>query len=158
MTRRPTPIPDLNLASSLASGDQIPISQGSSGDTRRVPISALVAFIVANALPPTAFFEQPSAPSASPFTVTITPIPTTAWTWLILTPTGTMAVGTINLPPLGSAVDGQEVLVNTTQAVTSLTVSATGLNVVGAPTTLAANAAFRMKFYSTTNTWYRISS
>ena len=98
---------------------------------------------------------QYSAPSASPFTVAITD--SDASIWLILTPTGTLATGTITLPAVANAVDRQEVLVNCTQIVTSLTVGGNGATAVtGAPTTLAANAYFRMRYDAATLTWYRV--
>jgi hypothetical protein len=76
-------------------------------------------------------------------------------TWLLLTPTGTFAAGAIVLP--SAPTDKQEVSVNCTQIVSSLTVSAGGTTVTGAPTTLAAaNAFFTMRFDAATNAWYRV--
>ena len=104
------------------------------------------------AIPVGGITTQYNSPSASPFTYTF---PATSYNfWLLLTPTGTMATGTLNLPGVGIAVDHQLIEVTTTQAVTSLTVAATGLTVTGAPTTLAANAVFRMRFDGVNQTWY----
>jgi hypothetical protein len=77
-------------------------------------------------------------------------------TWLILTPTGTFAAGAIILP--SAPTDKAEVIVTCTQIVTALTVSAGGTTVTGAPTTLAANQGFTMRFDAATNAWYRDNS
>lgn len=94
--------------------------------------------------------QQYAAPSATGFSVTIT-VPNT---WLILTPVAGYAAGTIVLP-LNPA-NEQDVIVNCTQSVTTLTVSGNGKTVTGAPTTLAANAFFHLRFDATLNAWFRI--
>jgi hypothetical protein len=77
--------------------------------------------------------------------------------FLLLTPTGGFAAGTITLPAQATCVDGQEVLVTTTQLVTALTVGGNGATAVnGAPTTLAANAFFRMRYDGPAKSWYRV--
>lgn len=93
---------------------------------------------------------QYASPSATSFSVTIA----AADTWLLLTPTGTFAAGTLVLP---SGVDREEVLVNSTQAVTALTLTpASGDTVTGGPTTLAANDYFRLRYDAVNSTWYRV--
>lgn len=97
---------------------------------------------------------QYSAPSATGFTATITDSDASAW--LILTPVATYAAGTIVLPAVGNAADKQQVLVNCTQIVTALTINGNGATVTGAPTTLAANAYFTLRFDAVLTTWYRV--
>jgi hypothetical protein len=77
---------------------------------------------------------------------------------LILTPAGTLASGIISIPNLDDARDGQEILVNSTQEVTSLTVSSfpIGTPVSGAPSTLLAGEFFRLKYNTANQTWYRV--
>lgn len=75
---------------------------------------------------------------------------------LIITPAGTLATGTINLPSSVEAVDKQTVLVTTSQEITSLTVGGNGATAVGAPTTLALGGYFTMKYDASTTTWYRV--
>jgi hypothetical protein len=53
--------------------------------------------------------------------------------------------------------DGTQLLVTTTQIITAFTLALNGAAAAfGAPTTLAANAFFTMRFYQATNSWYRI--
>lgn len=74
---------------------------------------------------------------------------------LVLEPAGTLATLTINLPDASIRYDGMSVRAMTTATLTALTVAATGTTLVGAPTTLAANAFFAMKYHQATNKWYR---
>jgi hypothetical protein len=54
--------------------------------------------------------------------------------------------------------DGTEVLVTTTQQITTFTLAANGAaQLYGAPTTLAAQDNFRVRFVQATNSWYRIA-
>jgi hypothetical protein len=60
------------------------------------------------------------------------------------------------MPALINVQEGQEVLVNCTQSVGTLTVLGNGANVIGAPTSLAANGFFLMKFEPILSNWYRV--
>jgi hypothetical protein len=107
------------------------------------------------------YASQYAAPSATGFTVAITDSSsdgvTSSNVHLILTPLAGYAAGTITLPAKAGLVDKQEVLVNCTQAVTTLTIGLNGATgAVGAPTTLAANAFFRLKYDAVTSNWYRV--
>jgi hypothetical protein len=75
---------------------------------------------------------------------------------LILLPTGAFAAGTLVLPLLANCVDKQEVLVNCTQAVSSLTINGNGATVTGAPTSLSTNGFFRLRFDGLAKVWYRV--
>jgi hypothetical protein len=76
-------------------------------------------------------------------------------TWLVLNPAGTVANAAITLP--SGPRDGQVVLVNTTQTLTALTVfsGAGAPTLFGAPTTLAVNGFFEMRYNALQNAWYR---
>jgi hypothetical protein len=133
------------------------------GDARAAAISVLLAYMQANLVFPSTFAEyvsQYAAPAATGFNVTITDGSSNGITetnvHLILTPLAGYAAGTITMPLSTNVVDKQEVLVNCTQAVTTLTVAGNGRTVVGAPTTLAANAFFRLKYDAVLSTWYRV--
>ena len=70
----------------------------------------------------------------------------------------TLATGTVTLPLNTITPDGTEVLITSTQIITTLTVALNGAsNAFGAPTTLAANGFARLRFVQSQNSWYRIS-
>lgn len=147
-----TNINQLSSLDTIQLGDLLAVWSTNNGDTRKASMSLLLSFMQANLTLPGSLTTQYAAPSATGFSVTVA----LGDTWLLLTPTGTFAAGTIVLPT--SAADKSEVSVNCTQIVTALTVSAGGTTVTGAPTTLAAaNAFFTMRFDAATNAWYRVS-
>ena len=151
-----TSIDKLSAKATLVAGDQIPVYSAADGDARRISGTVLAAFVASSVQTVDNKLTQYSSP-ATGVTVTIAPVAAGGSVWLILTPTGTIAALTIALPASGAAVDKQEVLVNCTQIITTLTVSATGLTVTGAPTTLAtANGFFLMRFDAVASVWYRV--
>lgn len=156
-------INQLTRVSSVAAGDLAVIFSTDNGDARAAAMSVLLAYMQANltfAANFSDYISQYSAPIATGFSVTITDGSTDGITeknvHLILTPLAGYANGTIVLPLKAQVVDKQEVLVNCTQAVTTLAVTGNGATVVGAPTTLAANAFFRLKYDAVLSTWYRV--
>jgi hypothetical protein len=74
-------------------------------------------------------------------------------TQLVLNPAGTLAALTVTMPP--SPGDNQPFTLMTSQTLTSLTVSASGPTVNGAPTTLSANTSVKFRFMTSLNTWFR---
>ena len=76
--------------------------------------------------------------------------------WLVLTPISTVATLTILLPQVSGCVANQEILVNTTQTITALTVNLNGAVGGGVPTTLAANGFFTLRFEPVIQKWYRV--
>lgn len=152
-----TDIDDLAEVYEVASADQFPLHSDAEGSSRKASLNTIATYILEQMEPLAGLTRQSAAPSASPMTVTVAPPEDGASMRLIIKPTGTMAVGTINLPDQDDAVDGQEVLVSCTQIVTALTVSAGTLNVTGAPTALASvNGFFRMMYDEADTTWYRV--
>jgi hypothetical protein len=152
-------MPDINQLSqvdSVSAGDLTVIFSTPNGDTRAASMSTLATFFQSQLTEGNGFQTQYAAPNATGFSVTIAPVTTGGDVYLLLTPTGAFAAGTTVLPELASCVDGQQVLVSCTQAVTALIVSGNGATVNGAPTTLAANAFFRLRFDGVFNAWYRI--
>lgn len=142
-------INQLSATDTLSGGDLLPVYRQNQGDARKCSITTLMDYVNANVTTVTQN-TQYAAPAATGFSVTVN----TGNVWLILTPVSTYAAGAIVLPT--GATDKDTVTVNCTQIVTSLTVSS-GATVVGAPTTLAANGFFTMRFDAATSTWYRIS-
>ena len=142
-------INQLSATDTPTGGDLLPVYKQNQGDARKCSITTLMGYVNANVTTVTQN-TQYAAPAATGFSVTVN----TGNVWLILTPVSTYAAGAIVLP--NGASDKDTVTVNCTQIVTSLTVSS-GATVVGAPTTLAANGFFTMRFDAATSTWYRIS-
>lgn len=149
-------INQLSRADTVTAGDLAVIFSTNNGDARAAAMSVLLAYMQENLTENGSFMTQYASPNASAFNVTISPAANGENVYLLLTPTGTFAAGTITLPALATAVDGQEVLVSCTQIVTTLTVAGNGATVNGAPTTLAANGFFRLRFNGINNSWYRI--
>jgi hypothetical protein len=118
-------------------------------------MSVIKSFVLAGSTSSDDKVTQYSSPTATGFSVTILDSSGTS-VWLILTPLAGYAAGTLILPAVANCVDRQEILFNTTQAVTTLTINANGATVIGAPTTLAANAFFRLRFDDVLNVWYRV--
>lgn len=147
-----TEINQLTALDTLAAGDQLPVWATANGDTRRASLTTLTGYLNDALTFPSAltFTQLHAAPSATGFSVSIS----AGWTWLVLTPVAGYAAGTIVLP--AAPADNDEILVNSTQAVTTLTVNGNGNTVTGAPTTLAANGFFRLKFDATLDAWYRV--
>lgn len=94
---------------------------------------------------------QYASPNATGFSVSVE---NSFNNWLLLTPLAGYAAGTLVLPD--SPVNLQQVTVSCTQSVTTLTVSGNGKTVNGAPTTLAANATFSLRYDGLNQSWYRI--
>jgi len=147
-------INQLTAVDDVVSSDQVPIYQAANGDARKASMAVIKTFMQDGITASDDKITQYAAPSATAFSVQITDGSDSIW--LILTPTATFATGTIVLPALANCVDKQEVLVVCTQIVTTLTVSGNGATVTGAPTTLAANAFFRLRFDDVVNVWYRV--
>lgn len=138
----------------LDEADQFPFNSETAGGDVRVPLSVLAEFIQSLLVVPTELETQYASPGATGFSVTVAPTEEGGNVWLLLTPGGNYAAGTINLP---DGTDRQEVLCNCTTSVTTLTVACPGgAGVTGAPSTLAVNGFFRMRFDAVNNRWYRV--
>lgn len=148
----------LSQSSSVDSGDWIVLWKTDQGDYRGVSfadfVTALNTVIVTGR--PEADVQYAS-PAATGFSVSILGTAGNHDVRLILTPVAGYAAGTLVLPPVAGLRDKQQVIVNCTQAVTTLTVSINGAVAAnGAPTTLAANAKFKLEYDLLMKTWYAI--
>ena len=144
----------LPVVSQASLGDQLAVYTPNNGDARRMSLNTLLAF----------FQQQFAAPTLATniyvpttgFSIAV-PSPVSQQQWVLLQPAGTLASGTITLPLNTITPDGTEVLITSTQIITSLTVGTNGAsNAFGAPTTLAANGFARLRFVQAQNSWYRI--
>jgi hypothetical protein len=144
----------LPVVSQASLGDQLAVYTPNNGDARRMSLNTLLAF----------FQQQFAAPTLATSIYTPTtgfsiavPSPVSQQQWVLLQPAGTLASGTITLPLNTITPDGTEVLITSTQIITSLTIGLNGAsNAFGAPTTLAANGFARLRFVQSQNSWYRI--
>lgn len=147
-------INQLSGLSQVSAGDLLPIYVPNNGDARKVSVSQLLEYFQTSFAAPTVATNL-YTPGAG-FNVTV-PTPVSEQQWMIIQPVGTLATGTITLPLNTGVPSGTEVLITTTQIITTFTLALNGASAAfGAPTTLAANAFFRMRFYQSTNSWYRI--
>lgn len=117
------------------------LSGGQSPQQVNIPVAALGITVMNQQTPLTGF------------TITMA----AGQTNLNLTPAGTLATGTVALPP--NPVNGQKVVLFSSQTITALTLNAgatpTGTTIVGGVTTLAANAPVAYVYQLSNNTWYR---
>ena len=152
-----TDINRLSAVTSVAAGDQWPLWSAANGDTRRASSTALQAYMQSNlTFSAGQFVVQYSAPSATGFSVAL--LANTNNQWLILSPLGAYAAGTITFPLSSTIADYQEILIFSTQAVTTLTLAGNGATIVGAATGIAQNGAMRFKYNLLANTWYLIDA
>jgi len=152
-----TDINQLSTSDTLTAGDLLPIWRANNSDTRKTSLTTLQAYMQANlTFSAGQFVVQYAAPAATSFTVTL--LSNTNNQWLILTPLAAYAAGTITFPLLSTVTDNQEIIIFSTQAVTTLTLSGNGATIVGAPTGISQNGALRFKFNSLATTWYVIGS
>jgi len=147
-------INQLNAVDTLTAADLVAIYSSNNGDARKASMSVVASFIQSLITVSDDKITQYAAPSATGFSVQVNNAGQNVW--LVLTPTGGFAAGTLILPALANVLDHQEILVNCTQAITALTINGNGATVTGAPTTLAANGFFRLRFDTITDTWYRV--
>jgi hypothetical protein len=145
----------LPLLAQVSPGDQVPIYSPNNGDARRLPISALLAYFQQTFASPT-LATNVYTPGTG-FNLAV-PTPVAQQQWMLIQPAGTLATGTVTLPLNTQTPDGTEVLITTTQQITAFTLGLNGATAgYGAPTTLAAEDFFRMRFVQATNSWYRIA-
>jgi len=147
-------INQLALLDQVSGADQLAVYNTANGDARRLPINALLAYFEDEFASPT-MATNLYTPGTG-FNIAV-PTPT-AFQWMLLTPVGTLATGTITLPLNTSTPDGTEILVTTTQQITAFSMNANGAaNLYGIPTTLGAEDFFRIRYVQSTNAWYRIA-
>lgn len=153
-----TTINKLTRTDIVSAGDVVPVYVQNQGDARGASMSVILEYVQSSIVfpsPDTGFVTQYAAPSATGFSIQI--VDSSNDTHLILTPTGAFAAGTIILPAVSSLIDSQQILVNTTQAVTTLSISLNGsTSIIGAPSGLGANDSFVLKFDFPTKNWYMV--
>lgn len=151
-------MPQINQLSSISQvsgANQIPVYDQNNGDARKMSVSALLQYFQTSFASPTVSTNLYTPGTG--FNVTV-PTPVSEQQWMIIQPAGTLTTGTITLPLNTGVPDGTQVLVTSTQIITAFTLALNGAAAAfGAPTTMAANSFFTMRFYQATNSWYRIA-
>jgi hypothetical protein len=146
----------LPLLSQVSSGDQLAVYTPSNGDARRMPINQLLQYFQQTFASPTMAVNL-FVPGTG-FNITV-PTPVSQQQWMLLQPAGTLASGTITLPLNTGVPDGTEVLITSTQEITSLTIALNGASAIyGGITSLPGGAGTALRFYQPTNSWYQINA
>lgn len=147
-------INQLNAADQLSGSDLLALYSQANGDARKISLTNLLNWLESQQI---ATQDNKVTQYAAPLAASTTLLrDDQSSLWLILTPAGTLATATLKLPLMANCIDKQEILVNCTQIVTALTIDGNGSAVVGAPTALAANGFFRLRWDAVLKTWYRV--
>jgi len=145
----------LPLLSQVSSGDQLPIYSPNNGDARRLSIGALLQYFQQTFASPT-MSTNVYVPTTG-FNQTV-PTPVANQQWMLFQPAGTLAAGNITLPLNTGTPDGTEVLMTTTQTITTFGIFLNGASAIyGSVATLSAGDFFRLRYVQSTNSWYRIA-
>lgn len=139
------------------SASAIPFSDTPNGVDRRCSVGDL-AEVIAPLIPSAGggFITQYFGPNATGWSAPVTPPDSGDNVFLLITPNAGYATGTITMPAAATCIDQQELLVTSTQATAALTVAGNGSVVNGAPTALATNGFFRLRFDGALKAWYRV--
>lgn len=147
-------INQLSAVTAVSASDLLPLYSAANGDARKASMTTVLAFIEANFASPE-FSTVITAPTSSGFNIQLAA--STSNIWAIINPTGAFAAGTITLPPVADCFDGQQIIVTCTQAITALTVAGNGAVVNGAPSALAVNGFFALRFNTLQQDWYCVA-
>lgn len=138
----------------ISAGDLFLVYKTGDGDYRTAPQGVVLDWFSAQFASP-GMAVNDSTP-ATGFNIAV-PTPTKKQ-WMLLRPAGTLASGTITLPLNTSTPDGTEVLVTSTQIITSFLISLNGASAAyGVPSSLTAGGFFTLRYNTATNCWYRVS-
>lgn len=149
-------INQLPVLSTISSGDQLPVYSPNNGDARRTSIGSLLTFFQQSFASPTLAVNL-YVPTTG-FNITV-PTPVSQAQWMLIQPASVLASGTITLPLNTGVPDGTEVLITSTQEITSLTISLNGATAIyGTVTSLAGGSAFAIRYYQPTNSWYALNT
>ena len=150
-----TTINRLSSVDALQPGDLIPVWDTSNGGPRKASMNTLLAFIESNFADPE-YTTRIVSPAASGWNIDIGDTGTSSW--LVINPVADYALGSISLPSSAFAVNGQEIVVVCTGAVTAFSVTSSGATVSGTPIVLAAYSSFRIRYNTEQLTWYTLDN
>lgn len=147
-------INQLSAVDTVNAGDLLALWATDNGDTRKCSITTLLAYIQNNLAAGDNKITQYNSPNASGQSIQLNNDSLSVW--LILTPLAGYAAMTLVLPAVANCIDKQELLINCTQAITTLTVNGNGATVNGALTVFTANGFMRLRFDGVLKVWYRV--
>lgn len=148
-------INQLPTATELSAGNQIPVFLPDEGSAYKASLATLLAFFSENFASPE-FETQTSAPTSTGFTMTLTSSASSIWA--LIAPTGAFASGTVVLPAVADAFDGQQILITSTAGITALTISPNGATLSNVPTGITAGGgSILLRFNDLTSTWYCVA-
>ena len=146
-------INQLATITKLTGGDQLPVYATNNGDARKASITTLVEYFQSTFADPN-YTVVINAPTNSGFNIALAASAQSIW--LIINPTGTFAAGSVTLPPVADAYDGQEIIIISTQTISTLTLNGNGGTLAGVPSSLGAESSFTIRFNELQSTWYTI--
>ncbi len=149
-------IDKLSRLAELQATDLVPVFSQQLGGDASATLTTLATLLQELLTASGAMVTQYESPSSTGFTVNVEPFVEGGDVFLLLKPSGTLAAGTIVMPPAFDAHDGQELLVHSSQTVTALTINGNSASTGGAPTTVSANGYFRLRYDAVNTTWYRV--
>lgn len=144
------PIDKLSTIDNVSGSDQVPLYDASNGQARKASMAQVLAYFTSNFASPE-FDVTISSPIAG-FNQQLAA--STKSIWLLLTPAGTLATGTVTLPPVADCFDGQEILVTSAEQITALTVAGNGATVNGAPTSIGGGGFIKFRYNLLLTSWY----
>jgi hypothetical protein len=147
-------INNLSTVTTVTSGDLVPIYSQSNGDARAASMSTILGYVQNNFASPE-FETITAAPTLPGFTAALPD--STKSLWLVLSPSSTLASGTVVLPGVASCFDGQTVVVVSSAEITTIAVNGNGASVTGAPSSLGASGFFQLRFQALTSTWWCVA-
>lgn len=145
-------IDQLSSTDTLNGSDLFPLFSNANGDARKTSLTNLLTYFKESFTAPDFITTITAAVNGQ--TVSMSDNSTNQWA--CLTPAGTIATGTIVFPISTGLVDGQEIIVTSSNTITALTINGNGSTVVGGPTTIGATSPFKMKYNLLTTSWYKV--
>jgi len=139
----------------ISESDLIPFFSNKNGDARRFSIGVFLDYLKKSLnIDQNGFVIQYAAPTVSESLITL--YNNSNNIWLVLTSPGTLANLNVKLPDVSNCAGGQEIMMTTTNNITSLAVNLAGANSIGVPSTLTPTAPINLKFEPVTKTWYKV--
>lgn len=142
-------IRNLPSTSTVTSSDSVAIDSVSLGGDAKSTLTTILVWLQSQLNATGGFVSLYNTPVTG-FSYTVAPPVAGENCYVLLTPAGTLAAGTVVLPT--SPVHGQEVLVASTQTITSLTVTTAS----GSPTTMGASTPWKVRYDAVLGTWNRV--